>query len=66
VLSRRPRIRLALELLKANPETLSSMLNDEQTMEFIKLHSSWRNVALAEYKIIEHLLTPKAHSKAKI
>jgi len=48
--------RQALELLKADPETLSSMLNDEQTMEFIKLHSSWRNVALAEFKAIKAFL----------
>jgi len=45
--------RQALELLKAEAEDLSSMLNDEQTMEFIKLHSSWRNVALAEFKAIK-------------
>jgi len=43
----------ALELLKAEAENLSSMLNDEKTMEFIKLHSSWRNVALAELRLLK-------------
>jgi len=32
--------RQAVELLKADAETLSPMLNDEQTTKFIQLHSS--------------------------
>jgi len=45
-----------VEVIKMNEDDYQKMLNERQLLNFLKLHSSWENVAKAEARELEKVL----------
>lgn len=48
--------RKSIEILKRDPEEIEGLFEDDNVKHFLELHSSWSNVAKAEYSLLKKLL----------